>query len=263
MSFYSLKIRCAKYKSLNHLQLFGVSMIRRRVTPILVVIFMILMSMTDAIVKVEAPEQYEGNGSPIPPSAGSTKRSEYDKPDATGGNATPPSDFFDSYDYGVWAWGDTQPQDTEQWNNVYTAIHDMDESCKLDIALHTGDIVQNGWYDAGDYTRLINYLNDSNLQLGLEDHYFIPGNHDLRNDRELQQYSNRIVAYTGTKDPWMYSVVIGSNLYIHLTDSEYGKGDRSAISPEQLQWLNDTIAENQDKNIIVQTHYCHVIHEMS
>ena len=77
----------------------------------------------------------------------------------------------------------------------------------------------------------------------------------LRNDRELQQYSNRIVANTGTKDPWMYSIVIGSNLYIHLTDSEYGKGDRSAIDPEQLQWLNDTIAENQDKNIIVQTHY--------
>ena len=124
----------------------------------------------------------------------------------------------------------------------------QDQGCVF--CAHCGDITQTGLYDEGDTTTLV--PTQFEIYKTICDKYTIPvygicGNHEnyvvaiTNNLTELKQY-------TGTD--LYYTVEQGDDLFIFIGQPSY----KEVMGDDALQWLEETLAENQSRRCFVFIH---------
>lgn len=144
----------------------------------------------------------------------------------------------------VWAWADAHigaeadGLDGAQWLEL--AAGDIKKNLPpVDFIVSLGDLTNNGLVEQLDRYKVVR---DSS---GIGPWYEMLGNHDRRAFREgtWSQY----VSLPGR------AVLLDGNLVWILLSVEFD-GAAGRLSPGTFQWLHDTIALYQDRNIIVCTH---------
>lgn len=150
----------------------------------------------------------------------------------------------------VWMMGDTQfdvPSPTYQKDAeyFYTAVYDTNDNITdVSIAMVVGDCVDHtyasSWSKFHEIFEVINVNYYKNYTIG---------NHELYGDGDWWNY-----AYGGY-DHLCYNFTYGNIMFICIGDNESGFGDGDYTNCGQIDYLNTTVQNNQDKNIIVLCHH--------
>lgn len=145
----------------------------------------------------------------------------------------------------VWAFGDTQPQNAEQWAKLDQVVADVKANMPFHLGIAVGDLVHNGQVssDFDLYKQRILNLNHSKASF-----LMLAGNHEFQNDNTLTNYRARIQREIA------FSQIYGNLLFILMSDeSNHGPGEQN-ISDSTFNWWLDLVEKNKDKIIIVATH---------
>jgi len=146
----------------------------------------------------------------------------------------------------IWAWGDMKiwsrgPEKTRQ------AIRDMN-GVFWHISIVVGDIVEGPKHaEESDYEVWLRILNESTHPRS--DFYILAGNHEWNRSRDVNPIG--ILNYRKKICPKLnYTFKIGNILFIIISTDKCDTG----IKESTYAWFNRTVAENQDKIIVVATH---------
>jgi len=146
----------------------------------------------------------------------------------------------------IWAWGDMKlwscgPENTRQ------AIRDMN-GVLWHISLVVGDIVEGPMHaEESDYQLWLSILNESTHLRS--DFYVIAGNHEWSRSGDTSPAG--ILNYRTMVCPQLnYTFKVGNILFIMVSTDKCDTG----IKESTYIWFNKTVAENQDKIIVVATH---------
>lgn len=108
----------------------------------------------------------------------------------------------------------------------------------------TGDLVDFGRVQ--EYEHLAQLLEPLAMPV-----YLLAGNHD--HAEHLRQVFTHH-SYLGTEGPIQYCVNIDSTCLIAI-DSSVSKASHGELDEQRLQWLSDTLDQNQDKPVVVAMHH--------
>ena len=142
--------------------------------------------------------------------------------------------------------GETAWKGNAKFDNALTYL----DSTDCVFCAHCGDITQTGLYDEGDKTTLVPTQFAKYKEIC--DKHTIPvyglcGNHE----NYVNPITNNLTElryYTGTD--LYYTIEQGSDLFIFIGQPSY----KEVMSDDALQWLEETLAVNQDRRCFVFIH---------
>ncbi|GAN80766.1 phosphodiesterase [Acidocella aminolytica] len=119
------------------------------------------------------------------------------------------------------------------------------QSCKIDVVLFTGDLVDSG--RASEYARLRVHLEALNTPF-----FLMPGNHD---DRTALRAAFPDHTYLGHEDEPVYYTIEQYPLRIIALDSLMPGRGEGQLGTLQLNWLAERLAEQPNRPTLVAVHH--------